>query len=439
MGITNWISSILTPKQIVVTFNGKTFIVLRDSPGFTDIKKAADAKDILALENKLTQYGFIRQAVQEVKKEFDRIQKELEDIAGTGSDTPVAEDDDDDSYEEGDEDGDESDFPNDHTDHDEAPVEPAVKDRSNVKKSSHVDLEIGEDGILTINGVKFNNKLSKKIAQLYFDGYPIEAYYKLIKKIAHNPERAVQSGLLDFIASNDLPITTDGRFLAYKVTRADGFDCHSGTINYLEHFKNNKPITMKRSEVDKSRGVCSGRGLYFASIGYYSDNGHYSGGGKRFLLVIDPSDVVSIPTTYENSKGRACKMTVVKEIQFGDGDDIPKSTSIIDLATWKNVQPTDRNKNAEKIIGKVVQTGTQKLIKLTPEVRIKIDNYIKRSFERNNQPSISNIQKAIKVNGVSVTQIAEAVEQIGYTIEHEGKITGVSLVAKPKSSKKFTK
>jgi hypothetical protein len=52
-------------------------------------------------------------------------------------------------------------------------------------------------------------------------------------------------------------------------------------------------------------------GLHFAAWGYLQ---HYAPGRKTVLLSISPEDVVSIPTDYNNMKGRACRYKVLREV-----------------------------------------------------------------------------------------------------------------------------
>jgi hypothetical protein len=70
-------------------------------------------------------------------------------------------------------------------------------------------------------------------------------------------------------------------------------------------------VEQKRNEVDDIRdNVCS-NGLHFCSMSYLP---HYMGGNGRVVIVkINPADVVSIPSDYNNAKGRCCKYVVVGE------------------------------------------------------------------------------------------------------------------------------
>jgi hypothetical protein len=427
MGLLNYLSSILLPKQLVVTFNGKTYQILRTDPGFAPLQDAVKEKNLAKLEELLKQYGYIKAAVAEVAKEFNRLREEEAGPVQV-SDQESDDDEDEDSDFVGDDDhddGDESDGP--------VQVEESKPQRAPATRTEKFNtMDVSDDGMLVIGGIKFDNKISKKIADLFYQGYDIKGYYKLLKKIADNPEAAVKSGLLDFIAQNDLPITTDGNFLAYKVTRADGYDHHSGTVKY----EVGKYVEMDREDVDDSRGVCSGAGLYFASIGYYSYHFGNDGRSARFLVEVDPADVVSIPTSYQNSKGRCCRMKVIKNIGW-DAANVPDSGAIIDVSKWELVKPTEESvrKNQKSAQREVTVTGTQKLVTIPVSVTDNLKAYVERRHKEGVNPTLKNAQKAIKCPGTSVGVIAEAAQKLGYVIV-EGDNAFSSSVIKPSSKAK---
>ena len=70
-------------------------------------------------------------------------------------------------------------------------------------------------------------------------------------------------------------------------------------------------VVQKRNEVDDIRdNVCS-NGLHFCSLSYIPK--YHGGTGRVMIVKINPADVVSIPSDYDNAKGRCCKYTVIGE------------------------------------------------------------------------------------------------------------------------------
>jgi len=96
--------------------------------------------------------------------------------------------------------------------------------------------------------------------------------------------------------------------LAYKRVKSDHKDIHSGK------FDNSPGVTVveSREVVNTDRNVTCGKGLHFCSWEYLSHFGSSSANTDRVVIVeIDPSDIVSIPSDYNNTKARCCKYTVL--------------------------------------------------------------------------------------------------------------------------------
>jgi hypothetical protein len=128
-----------------------------------------------------------------------------------------------------------------------------------------------------------------------------------------NPSKRAVTELYGFLEKNNLPITPDGSFLAYKRIRQDYKDVYTGTMDNSV----GKVVEMERNRVDDDQNRTCSTGLHFCSHGYLS---HYS--GERIVIVkINPRDVVSIPTDYNDSKGRACRYEVIDEIDKEKADE----------------------------------------------------------------------------------------------------------------------
>jgi len=111
-----------------------------------------------------------------------------------------------------------------------------------------------------------------------------------------------------------LPITSDGYFLAYKKVRPDFLDIHSGTMNNAP----GQVVEMERNEVDDDQNRTCSAGLHFCSQEYLN---HFGDSTSRTVIVkINPCDVVSIPTDYNNAKGRACRYEVIGELGVDPAD-----------------------------------------------------------------------------------------------------------------------
>lgn len=184
-----------------------------------------------------------------------------------------------------------------------------VKDVIEPKK---VVLEYGQGNVevqgdkLFWKGKEFHNALSSRMIQMLQDGFPVEPLVAFMENLMQNPSYRSVKELYGFLEKNNLPITSDGHFLAYKKVRKDFKDCHTGTMDNSI----GQVVEMERHEVDDNASNTCSHGLHFCSKEYLN---HF--GGERTVIVkINPKDVVSIPTDYDFSKGRACRYEVIGEL-----------------------------------------------------------------------------------------------------------------------------
>jgi hypothetical protein len=111
-----------------------------------------------------------------------------------------------------------------------------------------------------------------------------------------------------------MTVTEDGDLLAYKGVNVDGTSVHAGygIVNGEEFEHANLPnevgsvIEIPRSMVDTNRGAACSVGLH---VGDYS---YASSFARRLLtVVVNPRDVVSVPSDSEDRKVRVARYTVI--------------------------------------------------------------------------------------------------------------------------------
>jgi hypothetical protein len=155
-------------------------------------------------------------------------------------------------------------------------------------------------------GKVLNTGLAIRMIAMLQEGFPIEPMVNFMENLYQNPSKRAVTELYGFLEKNNLPITPDGHFLAYKKVRADYLDVHSGTMDNSV----GKVVEMERHEVDDNKDNTCSTGLHFCGQSYLS---HF--GGERVVIVkINPADVVSIPSDYNDAKGRACRYEVIGEV-----------------------------------------------------------------------------------------------------------------------------
>lgn len=163
-------------------------------------------------------------------------------------------------------------------------------------------------------GKELNTGLSVRMIQMLQEGFPIEPMVNFMENLYKNPSKRAVTELYGFLEKSNLPITPDGHFLAYKRVREDYLDCHSGTMDNSV----GKIVEMERHDVDDNKDNTCSTGLHFCSMSYLSS----FGGARTVIVKINPADVVSIPSDYNDAKGRACRYEVIGEV---DADKVEKA------------------------------------------------------------------------------------------------------------------
>jgi transcriptional regulator with XRE-family HTH domain len=174
-----------------------------------------------------------------------------------------------------------------------------------IADKSQGKVQVRKDGVF-YNGTLLNNSLTDRILHLIKEGKSVSHMLKFMDRLYLNPSQDAINELFDWLNGCKLPITDDGRFVAYKRVRSDYKDVFSGTIDYSV----GQIVFMKRSDVCTNRHDTCAEGLHFCSIAYLPG---YPG-DRIMQVLVDPADVVSIPSDYEYTKGRTWQLEVVKEI-----------------------------------------------------------------------------------------------------------------------------
>lgn len=176
-----------------------------------------------------------------------------------------------------------------------------------VKKASNGRVSVSEDEVL-FDGKIVHNALSRRMIQMFSEGFPIAHFCKFMENLDANPSYRARNELYGFLEACDLPITDDGCFLAYKKIRSDWKDVYTGTI---DNSIGAKP-TMNRRDVNEDPNQTCSAGLHVCSYSYLKS---YS--GERIVAVkVNPADVVAVPIDYNNAKMRVSQYEVVEELPF---------------------------------------------------------------------------------------------------------------------------
>lgn len=168
-----------------------------------------------------------------------------------------------------------------------------------------------ENGVLRYENYILTNGISKRIVDRMQAGEDFKFFIPFLNNLMENPSEKAVNRLFDFLEANDIEITEDGYFLAYKKVGHNYFDLYTNSIDNSP----NGPIppSVPRNQVDEDDNVTCSRGLHVCAKSYLSSYGGNSS-DKVVLCKVHPKDVVAIPKDYKNAKMRTCGYTVIKDV-----------------------------------------------------------------------------------------------------------------------------
>lgn len=166
-----------------------------------------------------------------------------------------------------------------------------------------VEVTVGEDKVV----IPHVENLQAHMARAAKDGSPsVTNFFKRLAPIIQARKHSGED-LMKFIKRSEMPITNDGRIIAYKrVTSSpeQGYvvDTHSKKIKQRVGSRVTMPVDM----VDPSRHNSCSTGLHVANLGYL---GGFSG-DKTLIVLVDPENFIAVPVG-EDTKARVSSYDVI--------------------------------------------------------------------------------------------------------------------------------
>lgn len=165
-----------------------------------------------------------------------------------------------------------------------------------------------KNGQLFYKGIEICSGLTQRIIASMQNKENFEFYLPFLENLMLNPSERAVKRLYDFLQANDIEITEDGHFIAWKKVNSNFYDIYSNTMDNSP----GKTVEMPRNMVNENDEETCSNGLHVCSKSYL---GHYAScSSNRVVRVkVHPRDVVSIPVDYNNAKMRTCKYVVLDE------------------------------------------------------------------------------------------------------------------------------
>lgn len=186
--------------------------------------------------------------------------------------------------------------------------------------NSDSDFKFTKDKI-SYKGKALQGVFIEKIKSMIRDDAPDLNPLKLfLENLYLNPSSNSIEQLYRFLEVKELPLTTDGCFLAYKGIRNDYYSVTGnlktrvvkGIVDSEGRIYHgiNEEIVIERDSVDSDPDKECSYGVHAGSFKYA--NNFKGSGGRMVIVKIHPRDVVSVPNK-DAEKMRVCRYTVVSE------------------------------------------------------------------------------------------------------------------------------
>ena len=196
-------------------------------------------------------------------------------------------------------------------------VENLLDVKHGYKEFSNGQIVVDGDNLI-YNGSIVHNVLTQRIVGMIQNGDEATPMLNFLVNLMDNPSEGSIDQLYTFLEHENLPITQDGCFLAYKAINRDYTDKYSGTISNKVGDKVKMPYEEVTADPSKhcSSGLHCGSIEYVRSYGSFSQDEDGNLNGDRLVTVkVNPNAVVSVPEDSDRQKVRVYRYVVHEEIE----------------------------------------------------------------------------------------------------------------------------
>lgn len=245
-----------------------------------------------------------------------------------------------------------------------------------------------------------NTKLPKPVAKILVEfakeNLPIEPIVYFWKKLRKNPSANSREMLYGFLEVNHHPITSDGNFIAYKkVNKAGG-----GKLvdNYTKKIDNSigAIVSMPREKVVEDKNQTCSAGLHVAAWDYAQG---YSG-DTLIEVLVDPTDVVSVPTDYNQQKMRVCryKVSCIVGVSAPHADNLKTDRDEKGMKHKTDVKAAVNGKT----VSFVALTAKEIIDVLKSTVGVTLASPVAKMCLKNKQPIVNKAKEILESMGYAV-------------------------------------
>jgi hypothetical protein len=206
-------------------------------------------------------------------------------------------------------------------------------------------------GAVYFDGLEVKGVITERLVSLLQEGHDVRPLARFLDRVSQNPNITARDEIYLFMESGNMPLTEDGCFLAFKKVGHDYASGHLAPGGVKVYNRIGDVVSMPREHVDTDRYNTCSRGLHFCSWQYLPEFGVDYRSDRVVIVKIAPEDVVSIPSDYNNSKGRTWRYVVVGEVpqdeckHLFDRKPVVSSFGVYDATEEENEDDPDYDEN----------------------------------------------------------------------------------------------
>lgn len=224
------------------------------------------------------------------------------------------------------------------------------------------DNRTGSSTVIYNDNVELPAGISNMLVRLWRHGCKnIEHYSKFIENIMANPVEGSRESLFDFLSVQELPITENGTFIAYKALESSMYSITGnkdtrvllGKVDSEGHILNSVGSTIRIvfDDVDDDRNTACSTGLHVGSYKYACD--FVRPGGVIVAVEVNPAHVISVPYDCGCTK---CRVSEYKVLEVVENEFSAPEVEINDDCTVKEVeaQPVNSKTFSTELVKKLM-------------------------------------------------------------------------------------
>jgi len=158
-----------------------------------------------------------------------------------------------------------------------------------------------KDDTFFISGTRIPADINSRIVEMATKGEDPTPLFNFWERLQRNPSMRSVEQLWPFLMHKGIPLTKEGRFLAYKGVQENFKDAHTGTIDNKPGMVNKMP----RNQISDDPNHACHEGFHVGALSYAQSF------SKRVIICeVDPEHVVCVPYDSSQEKMRVCEYTV---------------------------------------------------------------------------------------------------------------------------------